>query len=377
MNRNRLWWCYAGELTRIYRMMIKRTIWYSLVVLAFVAEGCKSNDPDPQPTVVTPPPTATEATFSNPILTSGPDPWVVRGGNFYYYTHTMGNRIGIYKTQHISQLSKATSTTVWTPPANSPYSQNLWAPEIHRINDKWYIYFAADDGNDANHRMYVLESTSPDPATSTYTFKGKIAPTTDRWAIDGSVFEHNGKMYFIWSGWSGTNEPGIQQIYIAKMSNPWTLEGDRVMLTRPTFGWEMTGGMVNEGPEVIKNAAGKVFMTYSASGCWTDGYALGRLTLIDNGDPMNPDHWIKTPTPVLATNANNNAFGPGHNGFFKSPDGTEDWIIYHANSFSGEGCGSARSPRIQKFTWNADGTPNFGEPVKTNTKIARPSGEVK
>ncbi|WP_225986484.1 family 43 glycosylhydrolase [Rufibacter sp. LB8] len=357
--------------------MMQKKFLYSLLVGVLFTVGCSSSDEDDH-TISTPPPpppVPAETTFSNPLMTSGADPWVVKSGNFYYYTHTLGNRVGIYKTQHMSQLSKAPLTTAWLPPTSGAYSKNIWAPELHQINGKWYVYFAADDGNDANHRMYVIENASPDPTAGSWTFKGKIAPTTDRWAIDGTILEHGGQMYFVWSGWEGTNNPGVQQIYIAKMTNPWTLEGDRVMISRPTQNWEMNG-LVNEGPEVLKNAAGKVFLIYSASGCWTDDYALGRLTLRDNGNPMNPDDWIKAPTPVLKTNANNNAFGPGHNGFFKSPDGTEDWIIYHANSFSGEGCGAARSPRMQKFTWNTDGTPNFGEPVKTNTRITRPSGEV-
>ncbi|MEJ7661106.1 MAG: family 43 glycosylhydrolase [Hymenobacter sp.] len=60
------------------------------------------------------------------------------------------------------------------------------------------------------------------------------------------------------------------------------------------------------------------------------------------------------------------AYGPGHNGFFKSKDGSEDWLVYHANNLVGQGCGDSRNPRIQKFTWNADDTPNFGTPVAIN-----------
>ncbi|WP_205500219.1 glycoside hydrolase family 43 protein [Rufibacter psychrotolerans] len=345
-------------------------LWLGLVLLFARCGGGDENPvtPNPKPNPST--------TFTNPLLTSGPDPWVYQQGTTYYYTHTLGDRIGLIKTPAISQLKEERFTTVWTPPAGTAYSQNLWAPELHQLNGKWYIYFAADDGQDVNHRMYVLENAAADPTTGTWEFKGKLTPTTDRWAIDGSVFTHNGQLYFIWSGWVGTNDPGIQQIYIARMANPWTIEGDRVMISRPTFNWEMNG-LVNEGPEVIRNAAGKVFLIYSASGCWTDSYSLGRLTLRDNGNPMNPDDWIKAPTPVLATKPENNAYGPGHNGFFKSPDGTEDWLIYHANSASDQRCGNTRNPRIQRFTWNADGTPNFGEPVKTGVPIIRPSGEVK
>jgi GH43 family beta-xylosidase len=148
------------------------------------------------------------------------------------------------------------------------------------------------------------------------------------------------------------------------------------MISTPTYDWEKIGDPdVNEGPQIIKNAAGKVFLVYSASGCWTDDYSLGLLTLKTGGDPMNAADWTKTPTPVFTKNPSSSAYGPGHNSFFKSPNGTEDWILYHANPASGQQCGNSRSPRMQKFTWNADGTPSFGSPASINTPITRPSGE--
>lgn len=133
---------------------------------------------------------------------------------------------------------------------------------------------------------------------------------------------------------------------------------------------------VNEGPEALISPTGNLFVTYSAAGCWTDNYSLGLLSLAENGDPLNATHWTKSPTAVFVKNPAGGAFGPGHNGFFKSLDETEDWIIYHANNQTNQGCGSKRNPRIQKFTWNANGTPNFGAPVPISTPIAKPSGET-
>jgi len=126
---------------------------------------------------------------------------------------------------------------------------------------------------------------------------------------------------------------------------------------------------------MLMNSQGNLFITYSASGCWTDNYCLGLLSLKENGDPMNASDWNKTATPVFNTFASGGAFSPGHNSFFKSRDGTEDWILYHANSTAGQGCGNSRSPRMQKFTWNVDGTPNFGIPVSINVTLKKPSGE--
>lgn len=332
--------------------------------------GSATNTPD------TPgaPEGARDTTFQNPINSNGPDPWVIKDGDKYYYTHTMGNRLGIYTTEAVSDMVNINSTTVWTPPPNEAYSKDIWAPELHKIDGKWYFYFAADDGNDLNHRMYVLENANESPTSGNWKFKGKIATTTDKWAIDGTVFEYNGAHYFIWSGWKGDNDPGIQQLYIAKMTNPWTLEGDRTMISEPTYDWEKNG-LVNEGPEILKNEDGDVFLIYSGSGCWTDDYKLGLITLKKGGDPLKPEDWTKNATPVFTKKPENHAYGPGHNSFFKSPDETEDWIIYHANPEPGQGCGSNRSTRIQKFTWNGDGTPYFGEPVNINTDITKPSGE--
>jgi GH43 family beta-xylosidase len=119
-----------------------------------------------------------------------------------------------------------------------------------------------------------------------------------------------------------------------------------------------------------------VFLLYSANGCWTDNYALGMLTLRTGGDPLQPADWTKSDHPVFVKNAAGGAYAPGHNSFFKSPDGTQDWLIYHANTLPGQGCGDARNPRMQPITWRPDGTPDFGTPAPIGTPLPFPSGEL-
>jgi GH43 family beta-xylosidase len=312
--------------------------------------------------------------FANPLLSSGPDPWVTQQGSNYYFTYTTGNNLRVYQTAKMSQLSQATPRTVWQPPATGAYSGDIWAPEIHYLQNKWYLYFAADNGNDTTHRIFVLETSDPTPSTNNWTLKGQLKPTTDKWAIDPTILEYNNNLYLLWSGWKGYNQPGNQQIYIAKMKDPYTIDGDRVMISEPTYAWEENGSPVNEGPEILTNSSGNVFLIYSASSCFTDDYCLGMLSLKTGGDPMNPADWTKAANPVFTKNTSGNAFGPGHCAFFVSKDTKESWIVYHANSVSGQGCGDTRSPRMQKFTWNTDGTPNFGTPVPTGN-LTVPSGE--
>ncbi len=349
---------------------------YLLSLLILVSVSCKKpSGSDP----ITPPPylPVKDTTFTNPLLTSGPDPWVIQKDSFYYYTHTTGNSVRLWRTTAMSKLNSALVQTVWTKPATGPNSQNVWAPELHLLDGKWYAYYTAGSGDLSTQRTFVLENSSSDPTQGTWTEKGKLAdPAADFFAIDATVFQQNNKKYLIWSGHASATDKN-QRLYIAEMSNPFTLATSRVLISSPTYAWETIGAppAVNEGPEILKGPTGKVFLIYSASGCWTDDYSLGLMTLKEGGDPMNAADWVKSAQPVFTKNPSAQAFGPGHNAFFKSPDGREDWIIYHANPSTGQGCSDARNPRMQKFTWNADGTPNFGTPVALGAKISRPSGE--
>jgi len=322
---------------------------------------------------------ATQAqNFSNPLLPSGADPYNFYKDGYYYYTHTSGNRIDLWKSKSIEGLKDAERKTIWKAPAGTPYSKEIWAPEVMFLRGKWYAYFAADDGKNDNHRMYVLENASADPMQGEWVFKGKITDATDKWAIDGDVIDFKGQLYMIWSGWEGDTN-GKQEIFIAKLKNPWTVDGPRVKISSPKFSWEKNGDLgggehvdVNEGPQFLPHGD-KLFIIYSASGCWTDFYALGMLTASAKSNLLDPASWKKTEKAVFERSVDNGVYAPGHNSFFKSPDGKQDWILYHANDKPGQGCGGFRSPRAQPFKWNADGTPNFGTPLKTGIQQAAPS----
>ncbi len=326
--------------------------------------------------------------FTNPLKPSGPDPWVIQKDGWYYYMNTTGRDLQLYRTRNMADLAQAEHKTIFTPPANTPYSRDLWAPELHFIGKTWYIYVAADSVNNLGHRIWVLENPSPDPMQGTWTMKGKLADPGDHWAIDMSVFTYRKKLYAVWSGWEGSTN-GQQNIYIARLKNPWTMRGNRVRISQPDQPWEQHGDVpqewqkngevpkiyVNEGPEALQHD-GRLFVVYSANACWLD-YCLGLLTYGGRGSLLEARHWTKTPRPVFAQAPDSGVFAPGHGGFFRSASATgglKDWMIYHANSSATDGCGNKRAPYIQPFTWNADGSPNFGRPLP-KTPIPVPSGE--
>lgn len=308
--------------------------------------------------------------------------------------HTTANSLKIWKTRSISDLASGESKVVWQAPSSGPFSRDVWAPELHFLRGRWYIYFAADAGSNASHRIWVMECDREDPLSGEWHLKGKVTDATDRWAIDATVFEEGSRLYMIWSGWEGAVN-GTQNLYIAELSDPWTVKSARVRISSPEFPWEKVGDLtgrrdpeenpglnlidpvhveVNEGPEVLRHGQ-KIFVIYSGGGCWTDSYSMGMLTAQSGSDLLNAAAWKKSPLPVFWQSPKANAYGPGHGSFFQSPDGTEDWMIYHANPQTGQGCGNRRSVRAQRFTWKTDGTPDFGRPVGIGAPLARPSGE--
>ena len=315
------------------------------------------------------------ASFNNPLLEAdGADPWMVFYDGNYYLTATQWSSIRMWKSPTVAGLKNVEPVTIWSD-ATPSRCCNVWAPEFFLLEGpsgpRWYVYYTAGtDGTLDNQRMHVLESAGADPL-GPYTYKSRIFdPQNDTWAIDGSVLKMpDGKLYFLFSSWVGPN----QTLFIAPMSDPWTISGRRVAISSPTLDWEKAQGNVNEGPEALYND-GKIFIVYSASACWGPDYKLGMLTY-NGGAVLEPASWVKHPEPVFQRSDENGVDAPGHNGFVTSPDGKESLIVYHATAAATDGCTGVRTTRVQKFTWNEDGTPNFGVPVSPETTVTPPSGE--
>jgi GH43 family beta-xylosidase len=314
--------------------------------------------------------------FVNPIVRAvqpagAADPSVVFHDGAYYYCKSLGdNAIGIARASRLQDIGRAPMVTVWRPPAGTAYSEQVWAPELQCVRGRWVVYFAASDGHNRNHRMFALESTGDDLQQG-WRLHGQIVTPDDCWAIDGLTLEHDGALFHVWSGWRGRDDGFPQVLYIAPMSDAFTICGPRVEIAKPEHDWECRGAPLLEGPALLQRG-GRTFIAYSASASWSDDYAVGLLSF-DGGDILSPRRWTKAPLPVLERHAGHGIYGPGHNSFTTSPDGREHWIVYHAIDEPGGGW-SQRSVRAQRFGWDAQGAPVFDAPVAAGTAIPEPSG---
>jgi GH43 family beta-xylosidase len=293
--------------------------------------------------------------FTDPIVDSAADPYVVIHGDWFYYCHVIRDEaIYIRKARRLEHLGSAEAVLVWRPPPGMEYTESVWAPELFWIDDSWYVYFAAGERDEdySHQHMYVLQGIGDDPQTASYSFLGKIADSTDQWAIDGTLLRMpTGKHYFIWSGREAGSRS--QNLYIAPMRNPWTLEGERVCISTPTYPWEQHGLPVNEGPEVLPQGDRR-HIIFSASHSLTDYYCLGQLTLVGD-DPMNPEHWVKRPRPVFESHGG--VIAPGHASFILTPDETSGWMIFHSARHAGSQWD--RQVRLAEFQLRPDGSLYF------------------
>jgi GH43 family beta-xylosidase len=313
----------------------------------------------------------------NPLIEQRADPFItqrVRG--WYYFTGSVPeyDRLVVRGAPTIAGLATATETVVWRRPATGRMGGHIWAPELHRIDGRWYIYFGAGDADNVFRvRMYVLESTLADPRDPAgWGQPRQIATEWDDFSLDATTFAHRGRRYLVWA----QGEPEIavnSSLYIAPMASPWALAGKPVRIATPTRSWEVQGFKVNEGPAVlIRN--GRVFLTFSASA--TDArYCMGLLTADARANLLSSASWVKSPDPIFGTDTETQQFGPGHNSFTIAEDGKTDVLVYHARDYRAIVGDPLYDPnrhtRVQKLYWSSDGTPLFGVPVGKGGPILR------
>lgn len=274
------------------------------------------------------------------------EPWILQRADPYVYKHTDGNyyftasvpeydRIVLRRSTTIAGLADAEEVTVWTKHEKGIMSIHIWAPELHYLDGKWYIYYSGGDVDDVwEIRPYILECADEDPMTGTWIEKGKIERAEgdvfsfEAFSLDATVFENRGRHYYVWSE-KVSVYPQIANLYIAEMENACKLKTVQVLLTTPDYDWERIGFWVNEGPAVIHHD-GKIYLTYSASETGPD-YCMGMLSADEDSDLLDPRSWTKERYPVLQTDVSKGIYGPGHNCFTIDEAG-DPIMVYHART---------------------------------------------
>ncbi len=287
------------------------------------------------------------------------------------------DRLVIREADTIDGLQTAQETVIWDESwddgSGNSYSQWIWAPEIHKIGNYWYIISTAGtNGGDrfGTLRPFMMRCNNPDDITNPDSWDApeRVKPMAgdeknclNAMSLDMTYFEAEGKSYLAWADFTQT---GISSIYIATIdpSNPTQLTSPCTIISRPEYSWEYVRATVNEGPAVFKSN-GKVYMAFSASGTGSE-YCVGLLTANEGDDLLDAGSWVKSNYPVLtSTDFNDEVSGPGHNSFTVDEYGNVI-IVYHARPaeiHAGHGGDPLQDPcryaYLQPVNIAADGSP--------------------
>ena len=321
---------------------------------------------------------STADTYADPFILERADPYVVDGEDGYYYFTASypayGNvnkgydRIILRQSRTVAGLADAEEKTIWTAHPSGIMAKHIWAPEMHKINGTWYMFYAAGASDNVwAIRPYVLKCDG-DPMTGNWTECGQMQASSgdtesfQNFSLDMTYFENNGKHYVVWAEIKGDSSLFMAEI---DPKEPWKLISKPIMLTKPEYDWEKVNNRVNEGAAVLKTDK-KVYVFFSASGTGSE-YCVGRLEADINADLMNVKSWKKLDKPVLQTSDLVGMSGPGHNSFVVDENG-DQLIVYHARpaSHSSQACGTynkdplydpCRHTRIGRVIFDGNGDP--------------------
>jgi GH43 family beta-xylosidase len=319
------------------------------------------------PVMAVVPAVATPSAMRNPLILQRADPQILRAGGWYYFMGSVPeyDRLALRRARTIAGLTTAPETVIWRRPASGKLGGYIWAPELHHFDGAWHIYFAAGDSDEKFRiRTYVLQARGANPLTADWTLLGQLQTPWDSFTLDSTIFEHRGQRYICWA----QHEPGIEtnsNLYLAPLASPTTLAAAPARLTVPELDWEIQKYKVAEGPALLARN-GRLFLTYSASAT-DDRYCMGMLTARADADIMDPKSWAKSPVPVFVSSEESKVYGPGHNSFVVDEHG-RDLLVYHGRDYreiKGDPLFDPnRHARVQPIRYRADGTPDFGLPVK-------------
>ena len=250
-----------------------------------------------------------------------PDPWMIQWPpetGFFFLTFTCGDRVEIWRSQHLENCQGCQKSCIWRPSVGSPWSADVWAPELHNLNGTWYIYASGAHPQEGSrsHRTLVLRSANADPMESgSWQFLGPLRGMPDHWAIDATVFIFNHRLYCCYSGWPLKDCSDTEQdLFLIRLITPEEADlNTLVCISKPTLNWERLDNRgINEGPQFL-SIPEFTGIVYSACGSWTNKYKLGALQMVGQ-EPMSESSWRKLRRPVMTsdTDDRHGPYGPGH-----------------------------------------------------------------
>ena len=316
--------------------------------------------------------------YEFPVAWHKADPVIAKWHGKYYFISTNdldGNHsLYIREANSIPELVTAQQHRILDTAMYPHLGNLLWAPELHIIRDRLYIFHAGTPESffcEQSHVMVLKEGGNPIKAADWEMSRRVLKPDgsflygEEGITLDMTVFWSAGRLYTSWSQRQFKPVDLGAWLYIAELDpeKPWQLLTEPQVLTVPEYGWENNHTFVAEGPFALYRG-GKIYLSYSGAAV-DSTYVVGMLSMDDGADPLDPAAWTKENYPLLTSRSVEGEYGPGHNAYVTDDDGLV-WNTYHARPGMAPACQpqtdvhatfGPRSSGIRRVHFNADGYP--------------------
>lgn len=323
-----------------------------------------------------------DATYQNPIAGYA-DPSVVYADGWYYYTYAKdyAGKPAVYmaKAANLFDIGKVTPVLIWSQALSGQAKdmEALWAPQLYKLDGKWYIYAACQFPNDQDPSTnmvkrypYVWVAETDDPIGS-YQFFGCME-NLDKEAfsyLSPRIIQHDGNTYMFFSGFwraaDGSNGTHIQRMRVVKLESPTRMADGQVVISSPMYSYEKG---IMEGPFPFYAPDGTLYLLFAAGHTRTDEYCTGMLRFTGGKDDPLTDAslWKKYEKPLQFTDYASGVYSPGAMIVTTSPDGKDYYGVFHAKEYHYSAY-TMRRMYMQKIDFAADGTPTMTAVPATST----------
>jgi xylan 1,4-beta-xylosidase len=288
----------------------------------------------------------TEGCYQNPIFAGDyPDPSILRDGSDYYIVHSSFDYYPGLLIWHSKDLIN------WKPVTHALYKNvgSVWAPDLAKYKNKYYIYFPANNTN------YVVTANSIEgPWTDPVELKiDNIDP--------GHFTDADGKRYLYFSNgdYVPLTDDGLSLAGAAKhVYSGWTIPRE----------WSIECFCM-EGPKITKR--GDYYYLTTAEG-GTAGPATSHMVISARSkSPLGP--WENSPyNPIIRTKSSAEKWwSKGHGSLVEDPNG-KWWMVYHAYENGHYNMG--RQTLLEPVEWTKDGWYKTPDGIKADGQIRKPAG---
>ena len=295
--------------------------------------------------------------FTNPLY-QAEDPWVIQHDDFYYVC-TSGplNPTAVYVSKSKTLVERGEKVKVWEDAEN--YGR-VFAPELHFIQGKWYIYFCADSKEHGWKHMAVVLRAKTDNPLDGFTNEGVLFTGDENGnaqANDFTTVTWDGQLYAFWGS---LGDPVIRNSVMAPMDSPTKITAFRKETNHHA-----------EGPRFLIHED-RLILTGAEGAFASKDYRLTALMFDPElGTFEDRNAWVSLGTLLESTS---DVWGPSRASFTVSRDSKENWAMYHSKIFPADDNG-IRAANIMPFTFDENSRPVFGKPAGPSTFQQLPSGD--